>query len=253
MASLPRPHRLSPEDVFLPLAPLTKVYPLILTLTALYSNSTIALTSVTGPSANYTSAFHGVSPSIIVADPASLYTYEAKRRSLLHNGVFAAQRHRRLVGRLAKGIMPLSSPSSGEGNPRLVYSWDVCYPEALCNFRIFTGARLIMALTDPHVAGAISQTNMLDYRQVDNLGPPLSSVEIKLNEVPGRAIDGEEPEGKLVVTGPAVVGGETVVDAIVKITETATLTYGKPLSDSDMPVPDVKEHIEQALASPVAG
>lgn len=140
-----------------------------------------------------------------------------------------------------------------EGNPRLVYSWGICYPKALCNFRAFTGARLIMALTDPYVAGAVSQTNMLDYRQVHNLGPPLSSVEVKLNEVPERDIDGEEPQGKLVVTGPAVVGGETVVNTIMKVTESGTLAYGEPLSNArDLPVPDITEHIEHALANPVA-
>ena len=141
-----------------------------------------------------------------------------------------------------------------DGSPRLIYSWDVCRPEALCHLRVFTGARVIMALTDAHVAGAISQTNMLDYRQVDHLGPPLSSVEIKLVEVAGRDIDGEEPQGKLVVTGPAVVGGEISIDnAVVKITENATLAYGDSIAEKrELPVPDIKEHIEHALTNPVA-
>ena len=248
----------------LPLAPLTKVYPLTLTLTALYSNTNIALTSVTGSTASYASAFQGISPTIIIADPLTLYSYEARQRWLIQNSFFATQRQNRLLSKLAKGAMPpRSAPPSGEGSPRLLYTWTINYPEAQVNLRACTGARIITAFTHPSVAGAVSQTNALDYRQVDHFGPPLSCVEVKLTEVPGRDIDGDEPQGKLVVTGPAVAGeggSETlsVDEPVMKITESLTLAYGdKDTSMSgekrDLPVPDLREHIEHALANPVAG
>lgn len=55
--------------------------------------------------------------------------------------------------------------------------------EQLTDLRIFTGARVIYALTAPGVAGAVAQTNPFDYRRHDgysHFGPPLSSLEIAL-------------------------------------------------------------------------
>lgn len=55
--------------------------------------------------------------------------------------------------------------------------------EQLTDLRIFTGARVIYALTAPGVAGAVSQTNPFDYRRHDgysHFGPPVSSLEIVL-------------------------------------------------------------------------
>jgi hypothetical protein len=49
--------------------------------------------------------------------------------------------------------------------------------------RIFTGARVLYALTAAKVAGALFQTHAYDYRRdsgPSHFGPPLSSVEIKL-------------------------------------------------------------------------
>ena len=155
------------------------------------------------------------------------------------------------------GTMPPRSATIGKGSPRLIYTSNINYPEAVGNLRVFTGARVVTAFTHPSVAGAVSQTNVFDYRQLDHFGPPLSCVELLLTEVPGRDVAGDDPQGKLVVTGPAVAGKEGTVsvdDQVMKITESLTLAYGdKEAETRDLPVPDVREHIEHALANPVAG
>ena len=55
------------------------------------------------------------------------------------------------------------------------------------------------------MAGAVSQTNILDYRDkglVSNVGIPLTSVEIYLTgEEEGGALEGERPRGKVSQSG----------------------------------------------------
>lgn len=193
----------------------------------MFSNASLAMTSVTGPAAIYRPDFNGVSPTIVIADPETFYRYETKQGDTMDRGFFRAQGHKRLLAQLARGTMPASSKPQGHVSPRLIYTYNVSRPRSLRNLRIFTGARVIVGLTDPSVAGAISQTNPLDYRDVAHFGAPLSSVEFKLLEVPGSDIAAEEPAGKLVVTGPAVIGGEAVVEGKnFRVTESHTLTYG---------------------------
>lgn len=130
----------------------------------------------------------------------------------------------------------------GEGPPRLIYTTGPAYPASFNNLRIFTGAHVIAAMADPHVAGAIAQTNMLDYRdKVEaHFGPPLSCVEVKLREVPGQLAIGDEdeegevvePQGRIVISGPAVVGGgERVLETIGKITGDGTVAFGEMWPD----------------------
>jgi hypothetical protein len=123
-------------------------------------------------------------------------------------------------------------------SPRLIYvAENTSDDEAplklneLFDLRILTGARLIHALTNAKVAGAIAQTNIFDYQirgvgatKHSHFGPPLSSVEVKFKEVDGRS-DENGAIGKLVVTGPAVVGGETTIDRVMTVTESNTLCY----------------------------
>lgn len=69
----------------------------------------------------------------------------------------------------------------------------------LTDLRIFTGARVVYALTGPGVAGAVTQTNVFDYRMhngAGHFGAPLSSVEITLTGHPEdagleRAVEGQ--------------------------------------------------------------
>jgi hypothetical protein len=81
-----------------------------------------------------------------------------------------------------------------DGDPRKQLTSD-----QLTDLRIFTGARVTYALTAAEVAGAVSQTNIYDYRRhsgPSHFGAPMSSVEIKLTrheEDAGRerAVEGE--------------------------------------------------------------
>jgi hypothetical protein len=50
LSSVPTSKRCNPTDLFLPVDSLTNIYPLVLTLAALYSNSSLALNSVAGKS-----------------------------------------------------------------------------------------------------------------------------------------------------------------------------------------------------------
>lgn len=79
----------------------------------------------------------------------------------------------------------------------------------LSSLRLLLGARVSLALTAEEVAGAVAQSNVLDYRdkgEVCCVGPPVGSLEISLA--------GQESEmskvlgavGRLVVRGPAAVG-----------------------------------------------
>ena len=242
MAALPRSyastatHHLTPADTLLPLASLTDIYPLTLTLAALFSNASLALTSVTGPQATYASAFQGVKPTIVVAHPQTLSRLCAEHEKALST-TFSKYMHGRRLATLDNGSMPKLSTALQD--IRLIYTYKDTRANAeslttaeLCNIRLFTGARIIYALTDADVAGAVCQTNMLDYQsnglkkdEASHFGPPLSCLEIKLIAQSGRDIDDDKPVGNLAVTGPAVVGGETVVDQSMMMTESNTVAY----------------------------
>ena len=67
---------------------------------------------------------------------------------------------------------------------------------------------------------------MLDYQHtIADFGPPVSSVEIKLKDAAEGINSDEKALGELVVSGPAVVGGEKVVNQIMTMTERNTLAY----------------------------
>ena len=132
---------------------------------------------------------------------------------------------------LKSGTMP--KPSSLTNTPRLIYTYDKAGastvkldPEELFKLKVCSGARNVYAFTDSQVAGAISQTNMLDYQNTSaDFGPPLSSVEIKLRDAEDGKNSDDKPLGELVVSGPAVVGGEKVVNQIMTMTDRNTLAY----------------------------
>lgn len=89
-----------------------------------------------------------------------------------------------------------------ENSPRLSST-------ALRDLKILLGARTCYALTTSGVAGAIAQTNMLDYRHTSeeggsHFGPPLSCVEVLLTKDGNETGDDEEemlgggePQGKV--------------------------------------------------------
>jgi len=95
----------------------------------------------------------------------------------------------------------------------------------LSDLRLYTRARICYALTAASIAGAIAQSNVFDYRieAGSHFGAPLSSVEIKLMNSNESELEGARPRGRLVVTGPAVSGGEVNLGVSGSIVEDGTL------------------------------
>ena len=207
------------------------MYPLTVTLAALYSNASLALTSVSGPNAPYSAAFQGASPTIIVADTQTLSTFCKDKERTMSSSLLGKFNQWRKANTLKAGTMPKTSGLTH--TPRLIYTYDKAGSstlrldsQELFKLRIYSGARTIYAFTDSQVAGAICQTNMLDYQHtIADFGPPLSSVEIKLKDAADGKNSDEKALGELVVSGPAVVGGEKVVNQIMTMTERNTLAY----------------------------
>lgn len=224
-------------DTLLPLASLTESYPLIITLSALFSNTSLALNSVSGPKASYAESSRGVSPTILIADPQTLSTFCAEKEKALFSSTLSKFTHSRKLQTLAAGNMVKAS-SAVTYKPRLIYTYTYAIrrsftPSQLSNLRIFTGAHIIYAFIDPSVAGAVTQTHMLDYAShgcsaCSHVGPPLSCVEIKLKEYHENPMGtDEEPIGGLIVSGPAVVRGEEMAEGrpLMAMTASNTLAY----------------------------
>lgn len=210
------------------------MYPLTVTLAALFSNVSLALTPVSGPSVPYSSAFQGASPSVVISGTQTLSNlcknHERVQSQKLGIGHWWKSRS------LEAGVLP---KLSGTNNPRLVYTYEKpnastvpLSPSDFFELKLITGARLIYAFTDPRVAGAVSQTNIFDYSKrghsedgKSHFGPPLSSVEIKTKDTGDSHNQGAISTGQLVISGPAVVGGQVVADQIMCMTDENTLAY----------------------------
>ena len=67
---------------------------------------------------------------------------------------------------------------------------------------------------------------MLDYRTDKfHFGPPLSCVELMLVDAPGHNISNEgDLKGEILVSGPAVVGGQRKLGVIGHVRDDSTLT-----------------------------
>lgn len=234
ISALPKPHRFGSADLLLPLESLSNMWALTLTLAALSSNSSVALTSAAGPNARYDVVAEGITPTIVVASAATM-SQACKDKMAKTQGVYQKVKFWRYANTLASGIMP--KPSRTEVTSRLIYISSNADAESqplnsvdLFNLRVVTGSRLVYALTDTRVAGAIAQTNIFDYanrnagsNEDSHFGPPLSSVEFKLKETDEKFE--REPVGLLVVGGPAVVAGETMLPRMMTVTDSNTLCY----------------------------
>ena len=124
---------------------------------------------------------------------------------------------------------------------RLIYTYDNSFTghstltgNDLDNLRLFTHAKVIYAHTVPQVAGALTQTHLLDYQDdkdvkqdaPSHVGAPLSCLEIKLlAEKGGEDIDDEALRGVPLVVGPAVVGGEAKLGESLRITDRRVFAY----------------------------
>ncbi|KAJ5737632.1 uncharacterized protein N7483_002757 [Penicillium malachiteum] len=242
-STLPRNQRLSSSDLVLSIDSLSRSYPLCIIFNALFSNASIALNSVTGEDVDFALATVGVSPTVIVASSRTISNYHD---SIMQPRVGLLSSLGRWVQKrtLDSGSMPSKNIFSqlARAGPTSELSLDklrlLCVShridapasaqltmKQLTHFRIFTNARIIYALTGPGIAGAIAQTNVFDYRHGDgpsHFGAPLSSTEITLTGVSETAA-AVQPEGEIKVSGPAVVGGETVLVPRVRISKENTV------------------------------
>ena len=203
--SIPTAQRIGPSDLFLPADSLANTHTLVLTLTALYSNASVAFNSVAAQASDISIATAGIAPTILVASPSAILRAHGETsrsvsslvsrnihwlqtQSLTQNGVMPA-------ASLLTGLNDRLRPAIGTtpGKLRLVFiaerigaNTPPLSSAVLSDLRIFLGARVIYALTAPKVAGAVTQTGFYDYRVFDDkqshFGPPLTSTEIFLRD-----------------------------------------------------------------------
>lgn len=234
-SALPRNHRLGPTDVLLSLESLSNIWTLTIVLAALFSNASLALTSAATQRASYDIAFKVVSPTIVIASTGTM-SQAVRDKKATASGIMHRIRNRIYARSLASGVMP--KVSNVLKSPRLIYISNRAGTDQrplesneIFDLKILTGARIVYAFTDARVAGAIAQTNILDYQtrrnelsQHAHFGPPLSCLEIKLEETSRKAEDGT-PLGRPVVSGPAAVGGEVRLHQLMTFTDSNTLCY----------------------------
>lgn len=218
--AIPQSQRLGPSDLFLPADSLTSTYTLVLTLTALYSNASVAFNSATGDM-DLTVATRGIAPTVLVASPQTLLKTHAQATANVSS--FLANKIHWLQTRTLtqSGVMPVASlitslndslrPAIGRspGKLRLVYTAERAgsgttpplSSAVLSDLRIFLGARIIYALTTAKVVGAVAQTQFYDYRvhedRCSHFGPPVTSVEVLLRDSGELKTTDEKSEGEV--------------------------------------------------------
>ncbi|RAH71786.1 uncharacterized protein BO66DRAFT_390634 [Aspergillus aculeatinus CBS 121060] len=239
--SLPRQQRFGPNDVVLSIDSFSRSYPLCQIMAALFANASVAVNSVAGESVDFALATVGVSPTVIVASSRTMSDYHTKFMKP-HSGPVSSLARWIQVRSLDAGYMPSHGLLSQLANvgPMAELSLDrlrlLCIShrfdadpevrldfEQLTDLRLFTGARIVYALTGPGIAGAVSQTNVFDYRRFEgasHFGAPLSSVEVVLT---GLSEGSEKEEGQISVAGPSVVSGKTVLPVQARLRDDNTL------------------------------
>ncbi|KAI1126015.1 hypothetical protein F5Y10DRAFT_221370 [Nemania abortiva] len=247
LVAIPTKERFSPADLFLPAAPLSSSYALVLTLVAIYSSASVAFNSVAGVSLDLALATQGVAPTIIVATPETLAKTHAEAKGKVMSALASFSHWVQTRSLVQNGVMPAASflasyndslrPRIGTkpGKLRLVY---VAHPAntntpllselTLSDLRIFTGARVIYALSAAPCAGAVAQTQFHDYRvsgdgKGSHFGPPVSSTEILLCDSGSHKITDDSYTGAVVVRGPAIVGGEAKLGLVATIRDDNTI------------------------------
>jgi hypothetical protein len=179
-----------------------------------------------------------VQPTVVLAPSAQLA--DAANAAAAGGNLLATLQRSSRSRALAAGKMPFANAAAARG-PRLLYTCAAARApdgsdtrgeegalaltaNALTALRLATGARVVHALTATRVAGAVAQSNALDYRAElgggrAHFGPPPACLEVKLvadrsrgAEIPDDGDD--DPVGVVVARGPAVVGGEANLGAM---------------------------------------
>ncbi|KAL2143226.1 hypothetical protein VTI28DRAFT_230 [Corynascus sepedonium] len=238
--AVPTSQRMGPSDIFLPADSLANTHTLILTLTALFSNASVAFNSVASQADDLTVATRGSpSPTILVATPAALLKTHQESTSHINSSLIARLQHRLQVRKLTQnGAMPAGG--SSDKKLRLIFVAErvgagtpVLSTAILTDLRAFTGARILYALTAAKVAGAATQTAFFDYRVFNDegekshhFGPPLTSTEILFRDMDTwKTTDEGGSKGEIVVRGPCVAGGEAALGVAGKMRDDNTLAY----------------------------
>ncbi|KAJ4856115.1 AMP-binding enzyme domain-containing protein [Trichoderma breve] len=246
--AVPIKERLTPSDLFLPAESLAGIHTLALTLAALYQNSSVAFNSVAGRSPDLVLATQGIAPTVIVASPSSLLKIQEESTAKLNTPLAKASHAMSTRALTQQGVLPSSNllsafaagakPSIGTdlSKLRLVYTAervgaDTPYlsSKVLSDLRVFTGARVVYALTSARVVGAVSQTAYYDYRVEEgdsgHFGAPATSIEIRLKDKGSFKTTDDEVVGEIFATGPSVAGGETNLGVVGKLRHDNTLAY----------------------------
>lgn len=221
LSSIPTSRKFSPADLFLPADSLSTIYPLVLTFAALYFNSSVALNSVAGRNPDLVAATQGIAPTIIVASAATLSKIHMETTSKLSSAFYRSVHWLQTRTLTQDGVMPLASiitkfndarrPVIGTtpGKLRLVFVSEQAGATSsplssttLSDLRIFTGARVIYALTAAKVAGAVTQTGFYDYRvdetgKHSHFGAPVTSVEVFLRDTKDSKITDDRAIGEV--------------------------------------------------------
>ncbi|CBY00154.1 hypothetical protein LEMA_P012840.1 [Plenodomus lingam JN3] len=250
ITALPPAPRINPSDTFLPADAFTNSYCLCLTLAALFSHATVIINSVAGPGVDLTLASRSIAPTVTVISAETAAKLHSTTNVSITSGAkkLAHYLESRILqsGRLPTDslLSKLNPPTranvgSTPGKLRLIFvseraghNTPPLSSEDLSDLRIYTQARVVYALTAAKVAGAIAQTNVYDYRtgntpanKHSHFGVPLSCVEIKLKDTPQLKTTDERSVGELVVTGPAVAGGEVHLGFNATVRDDHTLAY----------------------------
>ena len=239
LAALHRDSRYGNKDLVLSLESLTLMFPLSIVLASLYSHASVAFTSVAGSSPDFDLAFQKIKPTIVIASAETIAKASAQKAAD-NQGILQKIHRSRQASSLAVGIMKGANTLLNQQCPRLIFTSErigtdsvPLSPRELTDLRIFTGSRVVYALTTAKVAGAVAQTHVYDYREDpaagkrSHFGGPLGSVELKVAETPEQAIPESadvNPKGHLVVSGPAVVGDSVRIETLAAIGDDHTLS-----------------------------
>ncbi|POS88033.1 hypothetical protein EPUL_000641, partial [Erysiphe pulchra] len=246
LTSVPSSQIFTPSDLFLPIDCLSAIYPLTLTLAALFSNADIALTAVASHSPSLTTAVRGISPTVIAASSTTMIRFHDETKKELSSPLYSLVHWLEERCLTRKGYMPTASVLSSvfknlypiignaPGKLRLIYISSLVGVDKpissliLSDLRIFIKSRIIYALTAPQVAGAVSQTGVFDYRlgelpNMAHFGAPVTSLELYFQDKGEYRNTDFASCGEIIVNGPAVVGGKARLRVVGMMNRDLTL------------------------------
>lgn len=196
----------------------------------------MVVTSVAGPDVDLTLATRSIAPTIAAVSAETAAKLHSTTAASVTGGLkklaHSAETRALTAGRLPTDTFfsRLNAPTRANigttpGKLRLLFvaeraglNTPPLTSEDLSDIRIYTKARVIYALTAGKVAGAVTQTNLYDYRREatpsakhSHFGVPLSCLEVKLKDTASHKTTDEKSVGEIVATGASVAGGEVAL------------------------------------------